>query len=71
MIIQYNAYLLEVKTTGGLGDTFKIKDGHYFECNDGKIIILTSDLSFVIQNIGQENISVVKELGIGYLIEKQ
>ncbi len=69
MLKQYNAYLLEVKTTNGLGDAFQIKDGHYFDCDDGKIIVLTTDLNLVLQNIGQENISLIRKLGIGYLIE--
>ena len=69
MLKRYTAYLLKVKTTDGLGNVFQTKDGHYFECNDGEIVVLTGDLNLVLQNIGQENISLIKKLGIGYLIE--
>ena len=64
---QYNAYLVQVKTTNGLKNTFVINN-KYYSCDNGEIVVLADSLTSLIQGIGEENILKIKYFGIGDVV---
>ena len=68
------AYLVEVKTTNSLNDTFKRVDDDgdifYFDCVDGQTIVVTDDPRDIYEVFSEDTIISIKKLGPGYYVRK-
>ena len=68
------AYLVEVKTTNSLNDTFERADDNgdnfYFDCINRQVIVVTNDPRDIYKVFSEDTIISIEKLGPGYYVHK-
>ena len=60
-----NCYKVTVKTTNAGQKTFLANNYHY-ECLDGIIYVVTSNIKIIAEQLGDSAIEKIEKIGIGY-----
>ena len=69
-------YRVHVKTTNALGNTttnyWKDRDraevAEYFECEDGRLYVVTDDPKKIYDKFSKETIISITDIGVGYVL---
>jgi hypothetical protein len=64
-----NCYLVKVKTTNSLHDTWELSGGEYCRCQDGEFYFIGKDRYRILQIVGDSLISITR-VGYGYRDEE-
>lgn len=67
-LLQGRAYRVKVEPTNAVADAFTDDDGEYYDCEDGRIFVVTSDPRAIYSVFGKRHVEAVRDAGVAYYI---